>query len=144
MLEWQLCFLKKLRLLQITLWVTNLSLEVLINIEAWAANERGLEIDANTQPGEIRSNTGNLSLCCQGRDSEVTEACKCSQAHFKLPKCRAQRHSESHKVSCQEKMELCLLGFQKEGFHPGSHWNGEVIHIFSHPFWSLGITVTLF
>lgn len=41
-------------------------------------------------------------------------------------------------------MELCLLGFQKEGFHPGSHWNEEVIHIFSHPFWSLWITVALF
>lgn len=41
------------------------------------------------------------------------------------------------KSLAKKKMELCLLGFQKEGFHPGSHWNGEVIHIVSHPFQSL-------
>lgn len=41
------------------------------------------------------------------------------------------------KCLAKKKMELCLLGFQKEGFHPGSHWDEEVIHIFSHPFWSL-------
>lgn len=51
----------------------------------------------------------------------------------------AERKDTQNPIKClaKKKMELCLLGFQKEGFHPGSHWNGKVIHIFSHPCWSL-------